>query len=75
MTIKEEISIRDFEFWGNAKANASKITEEEWNAIEWQLEELYPTGIDRTELNDMFAYYIEDVLGLIGVTEEEWEAR
>lgn len=75
MTVKEEISIRDFEFWGNAETNASKITEEEWDAIEFELEELYPEGIDRTELNDIFSFYIEDILNIIGITEEELEAR
>jgi len=75
MTIKQEISIRDFEFWGNAETNASKFTEEEWDAIEFELEELYPEGIDCTELNDKFSFYIEDILNIIGITEEEWEAR
>jgi len=75
MTIKQEISIRDFEFWGNAETNASKITEEEWDIIDACMEEMYPSGIDRTELNDIFAYYIEDILNIIDITEEEWEAR
>ena len=75
MTIKQEISIRDFEFWGNAETNASKFTEEEWDIIDAYMEEMYPFGIDSTELNDIFTYYIEDILNIIDITEEEWEAR
>ena len=40
MTIKQEISIRDFEFWGNAETNASKFTEEEWDIIDAYMEEI-----------------------------------
>ena len=67
MTIKSEQSLRNFEFWSGAKANAEMMTAEELDSVESELEELYPDGITDTEINDLFWFDFEYVCELIGL--------
>ena len=69
MTIKHEEALRNFEFWGPAANIVNKLTPSELDAIEEELNSLYPEGLDATTLNDMFAYDL-DIYGFIGETEE-----
>jgi len=71
MTIKSEKSLRGFDFWGNAETISQNLTDAELDAIEYELESIYPDGINETTLNDMFAFYFDDCIGtFIGETEE-----
>jgi|BioPla2DNA2_1021312.scaffolds.fasta_scaffold99530_1 hypothetical protein len=69
MKIHSEKSLSDFEFWSGGKDRAEKLTSEELDQIELTLEELYPDGIDETELNDLFWFDFETVLEWIGKEE------
>lgn len=60
MKLYREESIRNFDFWSGAKDTVKYLTEDELDAIEEMLEELYPDGMDETELNDFF--WFEDDL-------------
>lgn len=71
MTVTYETTLKDFEFWGNARENVSKLTDEELET----LEEYFDEPTDRTDLNDQFAYYFEEVCDILGLTEEEVLAR
>lgn len=71
MTITYEATLKDFEFWGNARENVKKLTDDELDA----LEEYFDEPTDRTELNDQFAYYFEEICDILGLTEEEVLAR
>ena len=71
MTVTYETSLKDFEFWGYARKNVNKLTNEELEI----LEEYFDEPTDRTELNDQFAYYFEEVCDILGLTEEEVLAR
>ena len=55
MTIKQEIALQDFEFWGNAARFTDNLTWRELGVIEEYLEGMY-NEINATELNDMFAF-------------------
>lgn len=68
MTIKTEQSLNSFEFWSGAKANAEKLTSEEFDTLENVFEELYPEGMTDTEINDLFWFDFEWVCELIGLT-------
>ena len=68
MIIKSEQSLSNFEFWSGAKTNAEQLTEKELDNIENVLEELYPEGLEETELNDLFRFEFERVCELAGVT-------
>ena len=54
MKVYQEIGIRDFEAWSGAIATKDLIIEnnkeDEFDAL---IEELYPDGIDETQLNDI----------------------
>lgn len=68
MIIYQEISLKEFPFWGPAETTVKYLTDEDFEIIESALE--YNTqlkiGIDKTDLNDLFAYdddYIANILG------------
>lgn len=67
MTIKTEQSLRNFEFWSGAKANAEMMTAEELDSVENELEAMYPEGMTDTEINDLFWFDFDYVCELIGL--------
>lgn len=71
MTVTYETTLKDFEFWGPARENVNKLTDEELEI----LEEYFDEPTDRTELNDLFAYDFENVCDMLGLNEEEVLAR
>jgi hypothetical protein len=69
MKLYKEESLNNFEFWSGAKDRADKLTSNELDQIEAVLEDLYPDGIDETQLNDLFWFDFETVLEWIGKEE------
>lgn len=72
MKIYTETSLRDFEFWSGAKYTADHLKPEDLDRIEDELQDLYPEGLDETEVNDLFWFdsdFIAEILGF-----EDWEA-
>lgn len=74
MKVYSEMSIRDFEAWSGAVDTKDKIIandkEEEFDAL---IEELYPDGIDETQLNDLLWFDDEWVFESLGIYEDEEE--
>jgi hypothetical protein len=74
MKVYQEISIRNFEAWSGAIATKDLIIknnkEDEFDAL---IEELYPDGIDETQLNDILWFDDEWVLDSLGISKEEDE--
>ena len=76
MKVFDELDFEDIQAtaWGQAKNICREIDEadkgEEFCAL---IEELYPDGIDRTELNDILAFDWEMVFDSIGIKDEEDE--
>ena len=54
MKVYIDIPLTEFEFWAGAKDTIEELTEEELEQIEQILEEIYPEGMDETEVNDFF---------------------
>lgn len=74
MKVFDELDFDDIKrtAWGQAERIAEEIEEagkeeEFYNLIE----ELYPDGIDRTELNDLMAFDWEWLFKELGMTEDE----
>lgn len=70
MTYKVEKSLKDFDFWSGAIANAKNLTDEEFDTIENYLEgfEL----MTETEINDFFWFEMEFwATEILGTTEDE----
>lgn len=72
MKITKEINLANFEPWSGAIDtfdkiyNAGKIDE-----LEWILEDLYPEGMDETELNDLLWFDDEWILETLGIDEDD----
>lgn len=75
MKIYSEQSLADFKFWSGAEDTAQRIWEELGNEgfdrLEAILEDLYPDGIDETELNDLLWFDSETVYEWLGIGDEE----
>lgn len=70
MKIYDEISLRDFEFWSGAADRATNLTDEDWDIIESELEQLYPDGMGNTELNDIFWFDFDMIAQILGYDDE-----
>lgn len=71
MKIYNEKSLRNFEFWSGAKENAKEFTDEQLDQIEAILEDMYPDGMDETQINDLFWFEPETLREWLGIEEEE----
>ena len=58
--------LRDFEWWGPAKENITKLTLEELDYLDDYFDECYPEGVSETEVNDWFWFYFDDILDILG---------
>lgn len=78
MTMTIEKKLRDFTFWSGAATNAAKLTPEELDQLEEQLEEMKDYNEEpwsTTEINDLMWFQFEDICEWLGLNPEEVEAR
>ena len=77
MKIYTEQSLADFKFWSGAETTAQRIWEEQgsegFDQLEAILEDLYPDGIDETDLNDLLWFDADTVYEWLGIEDEEEE--
>ena len=77
MKIYSEQSLADFKFWSGAETTAQRIWEEQgsegFDQLEAILEDLYPDGIDETDLNDLLWFDADTVYEWLGIEDEEDE--
>lgn len=66
MKIYYEHYLHDFNFWSGAKDNVKYLTEDDFNVIEFELEGMYPDGIDETDLNDLFRFDMDEISKILG---------
>lgn len=75
MKIISETSLAHFEYWSGAKDTANRIWEEKgregFDQLEAILEDMYPDGIDETELNDLLWFDAETVYEWLGISDED----
>ena len=75
MKIYTEQSLADFKFWSGAETTAQRIWEEQgsegFDQLEAILEDLYPDGIDETDLNDLLWFDADTVYEWLGIDDEE----
>lgn len=75
MIIHQEIALEDFEAWSGGEDTLDRV----WNAgkmrdLEMILEDMYPDGMDTTDLNDLLRFESDAVYGWLGMkTDEEIE--
>ena len=77
MKIYTEQSLANFKFWSGAETTAQRIWEEQgsegFDQLEAILEDLYPDGIDETDLNDLLWFDADTVYEWLGIEDEEDE--
>ena len=77
MKIYSEQSLADFKFWSGAETTAQRIWEEQgsegFDQLEAILEDLYPDGVDETDLNDLLWFDADTVYEWLGIEDEEEE--
>ena len=71
MKITKEISLQNFEGWSGAVDTLNTLTDEQKDALEANLEELYPDGMDETNLNDFLWFENDAIAEWLGF--EDWE--
>ena len=73
MKVYSEINLRDFKFWSRAKDNAETLTSEQLDMVDSILEELYPYGMNETEINNFFGFGFDTIRKWLGINNEEEE--
>lgn len=68
---REDISLRDFEFWSGAKDTVNYLTNDELDIIEDMLEDAYPDGMTETQLNDLFWFDTDMIAEWLGYDDFE----
>ena len=66
MKIYKEVNAYNFDFWSGAKDTVKYLTDEEVNIIFEMLEELYPEGMDETQVNDFFWFEDDTIAEWLG---------
>lgn len=69
--IERNVSVENFPAWSGGKDTLDKIIEaDKVNQFDAMIEELYPDGITRTELNDIL-WFDEELPKFLGIEEED----
>ena len=71
MKITSEISLRNFEGWSGAVDTLNTLTDDQRDALEANLEELYPDGMDESSLNDFLWFENDTIAEWLGF--DDWE--
>ena len=71
MKITSEISLRNFEGWSGAVDTLNTLTDDQKDALEAILEELYPDGMDEGNLNDLLWFENDTIAEWLGF--DDWE--
>lgn len=72
MKIWQEISLKDFQFWGGAKHTASWLSEQDFEELEALLiDGLSDEPINNTSLNDLFWFEEDEVVRMLGYDDFE----
>ena len=71
MKVYEEKSLRDFEFWSGAVDTVKYLTDRELEQIESILEDMYPDGMEDTQINDIFWFEDDWIAEMLGYNDFE----
>ena len=71
MIIIKEERLENFKFWSGACYLAEKLTSEEFDIVEELLEELYPNGMEETQVNDFFWFEGDTIAQALGYEDED----
>lgn len=67
MRVYDDISLSEFRGWSGGADNLGSLSIRQINAVENIIEELYPDGISKTALNDLFWFDFDTVCEWLGI--------
>ena len=73
MKIYSEKQLRNFDFWSGAYDNANELSYEQLDELEAILEDMYPDGMDETDINDLMWFEFDTIKEWLGIEDEEEE--
>lgn len=71
MKVYAETNLRNFNFWSGACDRVKYLTLEELDQLEAILEEVYPDGMDETQINDIFWFEEDWIAEMLGYNDFE----
>ena len=66
MKIYTKKKLGNFKFWGGAINNVMYLSRKQLDEIEEIIEKLYPHGIEKTTLNDLFWFDVDIIAEWLG---------
>lgn len=72
MRIYTDTHLQNFVPWSDARETMAELTDEQMDNLNDIIEELYPDGIDETELNDLLWFERDTIAEWLGFA--NWEA-
>ena len=70
----DNLTLRDFKAWSGAKDTQETILNEgKGEEFDSLIEEIYPDGIDETQLNDLLWFEEDRLYEMLGIADEEEE--
>jgi hypothetical protein len=70
----DNLTLREFKAWSGAKDTQKTILNEgKGEEFDSLIEELYPDGIEETQLNDLLWFSDEFIYEMLGIADEEEE--
>ena len=73
MKVFTELNLTNFDFWSGAKQH--KFSYNELRDLEYHFNDLYPDGMDETQVNDLFWFSEDYLCELLGIDFEEYLER
>lgn len=71
MKVYEELNLKDFKTWSGATITKERIIKEgKEEEFEMLIDELYPEGVDATDLNDYLWFNDEEIYDILGIQTE-----
>lgn len=64
---KKENTLNNFDFWSGGKDNAEMLTSKELDELTYILEDIYPEGMEETQINDLLYFDFDYVCELLGL--------
>ena len=71
MRIYKEENLTGFDFWRGARDTVKYLTDEDLDQIEEILEDLYPDGMDETDVNDIIWHEADTIAEWLGYEDFE----
>lgn len=66
-----EDNLCNFQFWGGAKEKANLLTLEDFEQIEYVLDDIYPEGLEDVQINDIFWFEFDFIAQTLEYKDEE----